>query len=78
MQLIKHNTDGVPKGVKNDDLIIYQTQSSSGDLITHKPTQSKYLNWLKCDPRGLSKLRPSKHGQIVEYAIIAKRGKNLN
>lgn len=75
MEFIKHETDGVPKGVKNDDLIAYRTQSTDGDLITHIPVMSKNLNWLKSDPNGLSKSRPSKFGEIVEYAICQKREK---
>ena len=76
MEFIKHETDGVPKGVKNDDLIVYRTQSISGELITHLPMMSKYLNWLKSDQNGNSKLRPSESGAIVEYAICQKHEKN--
>jgi hypothetical protein len=75
MEFIKHTADGVPKGVKNDDLIVYRTQSASGELITHLPVTSKHLNWLKSDPNGRSKSRPSKYGEIVEYAICQKHEK---
>jgi hypothetical protein len=75
MEFIKHITDGVPKGVKNDDLIVCRTYSASDELITHLSMESKYLNWLKSDPNGLSKSRPSKYGEIVEYAIVTKREK---
>lgn len=76
MEFIKHETDGVPKGVKSDDLIVYRTQSISGEIITHLPMLSKYLNWLKSDPDGLSKSRPSKSGEIVEYTVRPKHEKN--
>ena len=72
MEFIKHETDGVPKFVKSDDLIMYRTQSINGEIITHLPTMSKNLNWLKADPNGLSKSRPSKSGEIIEYAVYQK------
>ena len=75
MEFIKHETDGVPKGIKHDDLIIYRTQSASGELITHLPVTSKHLNWLKSDPEGKSKSRPSESGEIIEYAICKKNEK---
>lgn len=70
MEFIKHETDGMPKGVKNDDLIAYRTQSSNGDLHDYIPVKSKFLNWLKADPNRISKIRPSEFGEIVEYAVI--------
>lgn len=76
MEFIKHETDGVPKGVKNDDLIMYRTQSISGDIITHLPMMSKYLNWLKADSTGNSKSRPSESGAIIEYMVCKKHEKN--
>ena len=75
MEFIKHTTDGVPKGIKHDDLIAYRTKLKSGDLVTHIPVASKHLNWLKSDPSGISKSRPSNLGEIVEYAICQKHEK---
>ena len=76
MEFIKHETDGVPKGVKSDDLIVYRTQLISGEIITCLPMVSKYLNWLKADSTGNSKSRPSESGAIVEYAVRQKHEKN--